>query len=125
MSVTIYHNPRCSKSRQTLQLLTERHVANLPKREADVLTEVVEYLQTPPSHEELERILTMLGLEPRALMRTKETEYEELGLDNPTLDRAALIEAMVQHPRLIERPIVIHGNKAAIGRPPEKILEIL
>lgn len=115
MSVTIYHNPRCSKSRQTLQLLTERHVP----------TEVVEYLQTPPSHEELERILAMLGLEPRALMRTKETEYEELGLDNPTLDRAALIEAMVQHPRLIERPIVIHGNKAAIGRPPEKILEIL
>ncbi len=115
MKVTIYHNPRCSKSRQTLQLLTE-HGAE---------PTVIEYLDTPPNHQELERILTLLGIGPRELMRTKEPEYQELQLDAPSLSRAALVDAMVQHPRLIERPIVIHGNRAAIGRPPEKILEIL
>ena len=115
MKVTIYHNPRCSKSRQTLQLLTEHGTE----------TTVIEYLHTPPSPQELERILTLLGLEPRELMRSKEPEYLELHLDDPSLSRAALIDAMVKHPKLIERPIVIHGNRAAIGRPPEKILEIL
>jgi arsenate reductase len=115
MKTTIYHNPRCSKSRQTLQLLTERG--------ADA--EVINYLDTPPSHAELDRILGLLGLEPRELMRHKEAEYTELGLDDPALSRAALIEAMVQHPRLIERPIVIRGTRAVIGRPPEKVLEIL
>lgn len=115
MKVTIYHNPRCSKSRQTLQLLSEQGVE----------TEVINYLDTPPTAAELERILKMLGLEPRELMRQKEAEYAELGLDDPTLSRSALIAAMVQHPRLIERPIVIRGKQAAIGRPPEKILEIL
>lgn len=115
MTITIYHNPRCSKSRQTLQLLTEHGME----------PEVINYLDTPPTHAELERILQSLKLEPRELMRRKEDEYTELGLDNPTLSRAALIDAMVQHPRLIERPIVIRGRQAVIGRPPEKVLEIL
>lgn len=115
MKVTIYHNPRCSKSRQTLQLLADQGVE----------PEVINYLDTPPTAAELERILRMLGLEPRELMRRKEEEYAQLGLDDPALSRNDLIAAMVQHPRLIERPIVIRGKQAAIGRPPEKILEIL
>ncbi len=112
---TIYHNPRCSKSRQTLELL----------RDKGVEPTVVEYLKTPPTREELERILEMLRMEPRNLMRRKEKEYKELGLDDPSLGREQLIDAMVAHPRLIERPIVVEGNRAAIGRPPEKVLEIL
>lgn len=111
----IYHNPRCSKSRQTLQLLEERHLD----------AEVVEYLKTPPSKEELTEILNMLGLEPRQLMRTKEAEYKEQGLDDESLSREQLIEAMVATPKLIERPIVINNGKAAIGRPPETVLDIL
>lgn len=115
MTITIYHNPRCSKSRQTLQLLTEHGVE----------PQVINYLDSPPNHAELERILQLLHLEPRELMRRKEDEYAELGLDNPALSRNALIDAMVQHPRLIERPIVIRGKQAVIGRPPEKVLEII
>lgn len=115
MTVKIYHNPRCSKSRQTLALLTER----------DIEPQIVEYLKTPPSVAELERLLKMLGLEPRELMRRKEPEYKALGLDDPALSRDALIRAMVEHPQLIERPIVVSGKKAALGRPPEGVLEIL
>ena len=115
MSTTIYHNPRCSKSRQTLELLHERNVD----------TNVIEYLKTPPSKQELEQLLGLLKLEPRQLMRSKESEYAELGLDDPSLSHDALIEAMLAHPKLIERPIVVHDGKAAIGRPPEKILDIL
>jgi len=115
MSTKIYHNPRCSKSRQTLALLHEHNI------DADV----VEYLNTPPNKAELEALLELLGLEPRELMRTKEAEYKELGLDDESLSREALIKAMVANPKLIERPIVIHNGKAAIGRPPEKILDIL
>lgn len=115
MTITLYHNPRCSKSRQTLQLLTERGIR----------PEVINYLDTPPDHAELEHILQLLGLEPRELMRQKESEYTTLGLDDPSLSRTALIDAMVQHPRLIERPIVIRDNQAIIGRPAEKVLEIL
>ena len=115
MSVKIYHNPRCSKSRQTLQLLKDNNID----------PEVVEYLKAPPTREELERILDMLGLEPRELMRRKEKEYKELGLADPGLSRDQLIDAMIEHPRLIERPIVIKDGKATIGRPPEKVLEIL
>lgn len=115
MSVTIYHNPRCSKSRQTLQLLGENNVE----------PEVVEYLKTPPSTEELDNILNMLGLEPRQLMRTKEAEYKESGANDDSLSREQLIELMVQYPKLIERPIVITNGKAAIGRPPEQVLDIL
>ena len=114
-TVTIYHNPRCSKSRATLELL---------KTEA-VEPEVVEYLASPPDRETLESILDMLGLEPRDLMRRHETEYTEAGLDNPDLSRTELIAAMIEYPRLIERPIVVKDGKAAIGRPPEKVLDIL
>lgn len=115
MSIKIYHNPRCSKSRQTLQLLKDNQVE----------PEVVEYLKTPPSREELEQLLDMLGLEPRELMRTKEKEYREQGLDNPELSRDQLIDAMLATPKLIERPIVIKDGKATIGRPPERVLELL
>ena len=115
MSVKIYHNPRCSKSRQTLQLLEDQGVE----------PEITEYLKTPPDKATLEQILDMLGLEPRELMRTKEAEYKEQGLDNPGLSRDQLIQAMIDTPKLIERPIVIKDGKAAIGRPPEKILDIL
>ena len=115
MSVKIYHNPRCSKSRQTLQLLKDNNIE----------PEVVKYLETPPTKEELEKILDLLGMEPRELMRRREKEYKELGLDDPDLSRDQLIQAMAEHPRLIERPIVIKGGKAALGRPPEKVLELL
>ena len=115
LSTKIYHNPRCSKSRQTLQLLKEHQIE----------PQIVEYLKTPPSREELEQILDMLGLEPRELMRTKEKEYKEQGLNDPALSRDQLIEAMLATPKLIERPIVIKDGKAAIGRPPEKVLELL
>ncbi len=115
MSVEIYHNPRCSKSRQTLQLLQEQGIE----------PEVVEYLKTPPDQATLRRILKLLGLEPRQLMRTKEAEYIAQGLDNPALSNDQLIDAMIATPKLIERPIVIKNGQATIGRPPEKVLEIL
>lgn len=114
-AVVIYHNPRCSKSRQTLQLLHDQGIE--PK--------VVEYLQTPPSPAELKRILKLLGIEPRDLMRHKEAEYSDAGLDDPSLTRDQLIRALHEHPRLIERPIVLANGKAALGRPPEQVLEIL
>jgi len=115
MSGTVmYHNPRCSKSRQTLELLNERGI------DADI----VEYLKTPPDAHMLEHILDLLGMQPRELMRTNETEYRELGLDDPSLDRQQLIAAMVEHPRLIQRPIVINNGRAALGRPPEDVLEL-
>ena len=112
--VTIYHNPRCSKSREALKLLEEQG--------ADV--EVVKYLDTPPSKEELKSLLKMLGISARELMRTKEAIYKELGLGDVE-DEEKLIEAMVEHPRLIERPIVIKDGKAVIGRPPQKVIELL
>lgn len=113
MSVTIYHNPHCSKSRRALELLRERGVE--PR--------IVAYLETPPDEAELRRILRLLGVGPRALLRAKEAR--EAGLDDPGLDDAALIRAMVANPRVIERPVVVSGDKAALGRPPEKVLEIL
>ena len=115
MSVKIYHNPRCSKSRQTLQLLEENGVQ----------AEVIQYLKTPPTADELDAILTMLNIQPRELMRTKEAEYKATGMDNPDLDRDALIAGMVNTPKLIEGPIVLANGKAAIGRPPESVLAIL
>lgn len=115
MSVKIYHNPRCGKSRQTLQLLQEQGIE----------VEVIDYLKTPPGAEELNDILQKLGMEPRELMRKKEAEYKASGLDDETLDRQALINGMVSHPILIERPIVVTHDKAAIGRPPEAVLTIL
>lgn len=113
--VTIYHNPKCSKSRETLGLLEARGIK--PK--------IIEYLKTPPSKSELERILKLLGKEPRELMRRQELEYRALKLDDPKLTRAKLIEAMVENPRLIERPIVLANGKAALGRPPADVLAIL
>jgi arsenate reductase len=115
LSVTIYHNPRCSKSRQTLQLIEDRGIQ--PR--------IIEYLKTPPSAEELKKILKSLGVAPRDLMRRKEAAYKEAGLDDPALTDDELIRTMVAHPVLIERPIVINGGKAAVGRPPENVLSIL
>jgi arsenate reductase (glutaredoxin) len=115
MAVKIYHNPRCTKSRQTLQLLRDRGIE----------PEVIEYLKTPLSVEELTDILQKLDMEPRALMRKQEAEYKASGLDNSALDGQSLINDMVNHPILIERPIVLANGKAAIGRPPENVLGIL
>lgn len=111
----ILHNPRCSKSRQTLALLEEN--GETP--------EIIEYLNTPPSAEELTFIINELGIEPRDLMRKGETEYKELNLADENLSKEQLIDAMVATPRLIERPIVIKNNKVAVGRPPENVLAIL
>lgn len=115
MDIILYHNPRCSKSRQTLQLLEDRNVN----------TTIVEYLKTPPTHQQLDSMLRGLELEPRELMRIGEVEYKEQGLDDQTLSRDQLINAMVTTPKLIERPILIVGNEIAIGRPPENVLSIL
>ncbi|RUO77749.1 arsenate reductase (glutaredoxin) [Idiomarina seosinensis] len=113
-TLSIFHNPRCSKSRQTLALLEEKGYQ----------PEVVEYLKTPPNASEIERILAMLDKQPKDLMRKKETIYKDLGLADEH-DPEKLVTAMVNNPKLIERPIVINGNKAAIGRPPESVLDIL
>ena len=115
MTLKIYHNPRCSKSRQALEMIRER----------DLAPEVVEYLKTPPTAAELDRILQLLGLEPRDLMRRKEMEYKANNLDDPKLTRTELIAAMVANPTLIERPIVVTDDRAALGRPPERVLDIL
>ena len=115
MTVTIYHNPRCSKSRQTLQLLKDRGIEPT----------IIEYLQTPPDAETLKGILAKLGLSPRQLMRRKEDAYSANGLADDSLDEDQLIDAMVANPILIERPIVLANGKAALGRPPEQVLEIL
>ena len=115
MAVTIYHNPRCSKSRQTLKLLQDRKVS----------LEIVEYLKTPPNAKTLADILDRLGMEPRQLMRKKEAPYKAKKLDDVKLTRKQLIDAMVADPVLIERPIVLAGKKAALGRPPESVLDIL
>lgn len=115
MTVTIYHNPRCSKSRQTLQILQDKAVE----------TDVIEYLKEPPSRETLEQVLAYLGVEPRDIMRKNESVYKELNLSDETLSHDALIDAMLENPILIERPIVVHNGKAALGRPPENVLKII
>jgi len=115
MSVTLYHNPHCSKSRQALALL----------RDKGVEPQIVKYLDTPPDAATLGHLLDMLGLEPRELMRKKEKEYKENDLASPDLSRDDLIAAMVAHPKLIERPIVVKDDKATLGRPPEAVLDIL
>ena len=113
--LTLYHNPRCSKSRGALELLEARGLAPT----------VVRYLDTPPSAAELRALLAKLGMSARQLLRTGEEEYTTLGLADAGLSEDRLIEAMASHPRLIERPILVAGEKAVVGRPPEKILEIL
>ena len=115
MTIEIFHNPRCSKSRATLALLQERGIQ--PK--------VRLYLDDPPNVAELRRILGKLGMSARQLLRRSESEYREQGLDDDTLSEEKLLEAMAATPRLIERPIVVAGQRAAIGRPPESVLEIL
>jgi arsenate reductase (glutaredoxin) len=114
MKARIYHNPRCSKSRATLELLKSRGLD----------LEIVEYLKTPPTRETLKALLAKLGLEARALIRAGEPEFREAGvpLDAP---ESLLIELMVTHPKLIERPIVEIGERARIGRPPENVLELI
>ena len=111
----LYHNPRCSKSRGALELLQERGIK--PR--------VIAYLDTPPATDELRELLSMLALPARSLLRTGEEEYATLGLADPSLPDDALIAAMVAHPRLIERPIFVHGGRAVIGRPPEQVLTLL
>jgi arsenate reductase len=113
--ITIYHNPRCSKSRQALQLLEEQGIQ----------PNIVLYLENPPSKRQLQDLLKKLGIGARALLRTGEDEYKQQNLADTTLGEAALIDAMVEHPKLIERPIVVRGAHAAIGRPPENILKLL
>lgn len=112
--VTIWHNPRCSKSRQTLELL----------RSKGIEPEIREYLKDPPSAEELTHVLALLGMKAQELIRRKEAEYSELGLA-PHMGDGALIAAMVEHPKLIERPVVIKGERAVLGRPPENVLGLL
>ncbi len=113
--VEIWHNPRCSKSRAALELLKERGLE--PK--------VVLYLEETPPAERIEAVLGLLGLEPRELMRKAEEPFKKLKLDDPKRSRRELIDALAAHPILIERPIVIAGRRAVVGRPPERVLEIL
>jgi arsenate reductase (glutaredoxin) len=113
--LTLYHNPRCSKSRGALQLLEERGLAPT----------IVRYLETPPNAAQLRELLGKLGVGARQLLRSGEEEYRALNLADPELSDAQLIDAMVTHPKLIERPILIAGDRAVIGRPPEKVLELL
>lgn len=111
---TIYHNPRCSKSRQTLELLNQQGVS----------LKVVEYLKNPPSANQLKTILKALGLKPKDIIRKSEAEYKASGLDNNQLTQAQQIKLMVENPKVIERPIVVCGNKAVIGRPPENVNQL-
>lgn len=113
--VTIYHNPRCSKSRQTLELLQAQGVE----------PEIREYLKDIPTKDELQTVLSALNMSARDLLRNKEDEFKALGLNNSDLSEDAILEAMIAHPKLIERPIVIKNGQARIGRPPESVLEIL
>ena len=113
--ITIWHNPRCSKSRGALELLHGRGIQ----------PHVIDYRENPPDARELSRVLDLLHIQPRELMRRDEPEYAQLKLDQPSLTRDQLIAAMVAHPILIQRPIVIANGKAAIGRPPEAVLSIL
>ena len=113
MQAVIYHNPKCSKSRQTLELLQNQ----------DIELEIVEYLKKPLNKAQINEILGLLNLSPRELMRTNEAEYRENQLDNPELSQDQLLAAMVAHPILIQRPIVIANGKARIDRPPEKVME--
>lgn len=115
MDYTLYHNPRCSKSRQTLELLQQHGIA----------VRIIDYLQAPPSITELEHLLDLLQMQPRELMRRSENEYQIFNLDDPTLTRTELIEALCTHPKLLQRPILVTPYSAQIGRPPEAVLSII
>ena len=112
---TIYHNPRCSKSRQTLALLEQNGIQ----------PDIVFYLETVPSAAQLRALLKKLGITARELLRKGEDEYRQLGLGDSNLAESVLIDAMTKHPKLIERPIVVRGNRAVLGRPPENVLELI
>ena len=114
-STTIYHNPRCSKSRQTLALIEEKGIN----------PDIVLYLETPPTKEELKNLLAKLGISPRDLLRKSEDAYIAHNLQKPELGDADLIDVMVNEPKLIERPIVVRGDKAVLGRPPENVLALI
>lgn len=113
--ITIYHNPRCSKSRQVLDLLKEHHKQ----------PEIIEYLKTPPSVKQLTQLLRQLNMKPRELMRKGEEVYRTLDLNNPKHNDNDLIETMAKNPILIERPIVVVNDRAILARPPEKVMELL
>lgn len=113
--ITIYHNPRCQKSRQTLQLI----------RDAGIEPEIVEYLKNPPSADGIDRLAGLLGVEPARLVRTKETLFRELNVDLDSLSREQVVRLLAEHPRLLERPIVVKGRQAVIGRPPENVQPLL
>ena len=113
--ISIYHNPRCSKSRQTLELLQENNIS----------PEIILYLETPPSKSELLTLLKKLGISARELLRTGEDAYKEHGLSDPALTEEQIIDAMLASPKLIERPIVVSGDKAVLGRPPENVLTLI
>ena len=113
--LVIYHNPGCSKSRETLQIL-ENH---------DLSPTIVEYLDNPPTRQELKQIIEMLGISARDLLRTTEQIYEDAKLDSWALSEDEIITAICQHPALLQRPIVVSGNRAVIGRPPTRVLDII
>ncbi|MFT5218541.1 MAG: arsenate reductase [Planctomycetota bacterium] len=113
--LVIYHNPSCSKSRETLKILEDHH--------QDL--EIIEYLKEPPSREALKNIIHMLGVSPRELIRDTEQAYKDAELDNESLSDDALIDALCKYPKLLQRPIVVSGNKAVIGRPPVNVLDII
>ena len=115
MSVTIYHNPRCSKSRQTLSILQDKGVQ----------IDIIEYLQTPPDVKTLQSLIKKLGISAKDLLRKGEQEFKLAGLDKDNLSDEEIIQAMVKYPKLIERPIVVHKDKAVLGRPPENVLSII
>ncbi len=115
MSISIYHNPRCSKSRQTLALLEEQGIT----------PEVILYLETPPDAETIAGLLKKLNMNARELLRKGEQEYKDNNLSDLTLNEEQLISAMTRYPKLIERPIVVAGDKARLGRPPESVLAII
>lgn len=115
MAVTLYHNPRCSKSRAALGLLQERGVK----------VNVVEYLKTPPDAAALRKLLKRLDLDARGVLRKGEAPYRELGLGRDSITETELIAAIADHPILLERPIAVAGERAVVGRPPERVLELL
>ncbi len=111
----IYHNPRCSKSRQTLEILTENGYN----------PEIIKYLESPPSPSELKKVISLLKIKTRELLRKGEKEYKDFGVNEASLSDSDLISLMCKYPKVIERPIVVNGNKAVIGRPPEAVLDII
>ena len=113
--ISIYHNPACSKSRATLALLEEN----------DVNPEIIYYLETPPSIDEIKSLLGKLGLQLNDIIRRSEDDFDELGLDDETLSEEIVLDLLQKHPQLLQRPIVVKDNKAIIGRPPENVLDLI